>query len=186
MPMKRDRGRKGFTLIELLIVIAIIGIIAALLIPNFLDSLNKARQKNTMATLRNIGTAMMSRITDDGGAAAAGQDGYGVCAVAEPVSPCNPLSGEALESALVPTYIQSVPKVDAWKKKMLLELLLDPAAEIQAMAVSLGKDGVVTPFHSLGAHFESTFFATDYNQDIIWLDGQFVRYPAGSSPNPTH
>ena len=128
-------------------------------------------------------------ITDDGGAAAAGagmQSGHGVCAVAEPVSPCTPLTGEALESALVPTYIQSVPKVDAWKKKVILELLLDPAAEIQAMAISLGKDGVVTPFTSPGRRFEPTFFATDYNQDIIWHDGQFVRYPAGTSPNSTN
>src|SRR5437588_9881670 len=68
----RLKRQKGFTLIELLIVVAIIGIIAALLIPNFLDALQKAKQKRTVADVRNCGTAMFSWLTDQVGAAAAG------------------------------------------------------------------------------------------------------------------
>ena len=49
MLTKIRNRQKGFTLIELLIVVAIIGIIAALLIPNFLDALQKAKQKRTVA-----------------------------------------------------------------------------------------------------------------------------------------
>ena len=60
---KRNRQR-GFTLIELLVVIAIIGIIAAILIPNLLDALQKAKQKRTVADLRDTGTAWMSWLTD--------------------------------------------------------------------------------------------------------------------------
>src|SRR3954468_635011 len=73
MLTKIRNRQKGFTLIELLIVVAIIGIIAALLIPNFLDALQKAKQKRTVADMRNAGTAMFSWLTDQVGAAAAGQ-----------------------------------------------------------------------------------------------------------------
>ena len=72
MRLAKRRGQKGFTLIELLIVVAIIGIIAAILIPNLLDALQKAKQKATVGDIRNIGTAWMSWVTDQMSAAAAG------------------------------------------------------------------------------------------------------------------
>jgi general secretion pathway protein G len=54
------RNQKGFTLIELLIVVAIIGIIAAIAIPNLLNAIDRGKQKRTMADLRSIGTAVES------------------------------------------------------------------------------------------------------------------------------
>ncbi len=64
--LKRVSSKKGFTLIELLIVVAIIGILAAVAIPQF--SAYRARGYNTAALsdLKNIKTAVEGYFTDNG------------------------------------------------------------------------------------------------------------------------
>ena len=58
--MRSLRNRKGFTLIELMIVVAIIGILAAIAIPNFLRFQAKSKQSEARELLSSIYTAEVS------------------------------------------------------------------------------------------------------------------------------
>ncbi len=58
--LSKLRSKKGFTLIELMIVVAIIGILAAIAIPNFLRFQAKSKQSEAKTNLGGIFTAEVS------------------------------------------------------------------------------------------------------------------------------
>ena len=62
---KKASGKKGFTLIELMIVIAIIAILAAILVPNFLKARAQGMITACEANVKNIGTACEMYATDN-------------------------------------------------------------------------------------------------------------------------
>lgn len=170
-------------MIELLIVVAIIGIIASILIPNLLDALQKAKQKRTIAEMRNVGTAWMAWLTDQVSAGAAGQsiyDGSKLLDVPHPtlLSQLQPL----------PTmfYTSSVPEQDGWKHDYVYCKNETLGASNVLMICSPGRNGAFgeNPDSRTKCCEEQwtvgTFIGTDYDQDIVWGDGYMVRSPVGS------
>ena len=63
--LKKLQSKKGFTLIELMIVVAIIGILAAIAIPNFLRFQAKSKQSEAKTNLGGIFTAEVSYFSEE-------------------------------------------------------------------------------------------------------------------------
>ena len=60
------RGEKGFTLIELLIVVAILGVLAAVVIPNVGRFIGRGKKEAAATELSNIQSAVVAMMVDQG------------------------------------------------------------------------------------------------------------------------
>ncbi|MEW5905606.1 MAG: prepilin-type N-terminal cleavage/methylation domain-containing protein [Elusimicrobiota bacterium] len=90
-------SKKGFTLIELMIVVAIIGILAAIAIPKFADLINKSKEGATKGALSSVRSAINVYYGDN--------EGW---------YPAGPAAAAATDSilagALAPKYINEIPQ----------------------------------------------------------------------------
>ena len=161
------RKQKGFTLIELLIVVAIIGILAAIAIPNLLTAMQRSKQKRTMADMRTIATAWEARATDLNRYNAAGA--FATTATVD-------VTGTDLTTGLAPTYIKNLPTKDGWgnnyrfRAQYAWNAVTTPAQEY--LIWSPAKD---TSFEGTPAGGATT----NFNSDILYSNGSFVQYPEG-------
>jgi type II secretion system protein G len=153
------KNQKGFTLIELLIVVAIIGILAAIAIPNLLTAMQRAKQKRSMADMRTIATAWEARATDVNKYNAAGA-----------FVPTTVVTNPTMNTMLSPTYIKSMPANDGWGNAWVFTS--DGAGQTYAIT-SKGRDG------TKGTPPDAVTTTTNFDCDIIYSQGQFLQYPEG-------
>jgi len=169
--------RKGFTLIELLIVVAIIGILTAILIPNIQVALNKSKQKNTMKDISSISTAIMGYVTDNGVSPA--QDGTYE-------------GGDTFSNALSPLQIKVLPIKDHWGNPFRIWCgsaatqygISDPEPD-DFLVASFGRDDEQDDFtfdpeaSEIGVY--SIGSMDDFDKDLVMWNGTWVHGPGGYS-----
>ena len=168
---------RGFTILETLIVCAIIGMIAAIAIPMYMNSQDRARQAKTMENMRTIGAAWEAR--------AAETKSYNAAGAATFTLPANDVDLASLTAMLSPTYTKAVPSADGWGHD--LEFYIDYAIGSSTQATtyavaSPGRSGALdratrkTKKYTVGT-------TTNFDCDIVYSNGSFVVYPAGKQDN---
>jgi len=184
---------RGFTLIELLIVVAIIGILAALLIPNALAAIQKAKQKTAMKEIMTMSTGAMDYITDHG-------DWTGVDQAADVVQ------GSGLSTAIAPFYIKACPTHDPWNTAYRAGVGANANAENYLAGTAVddlgGDDFVIASYGRNGGIGSLTYNPTtpdlsrynvggmaDFDNDLVAWSGNWVVAPStvlvGSSTGTT-
>ncbi len=148
----RRRRQPGFTLIELLIVVAIIGLLAAIAIPNLRNAMDRTKQNRTLADMRQIGSALETYSVDNN------------------VYPkgLNNAGAADMVPYLTPSYLPAMPPGDGWSQAWHIDT--NATGTIYTIT-SYGKDGI--PGSNQGGP------TADLNCDIIYSNNAFYQWPQG-------
>jgi prepilin-type N-terminal cleavage/methylation domain-containing protein len=173
---------RGFTLIEVLIVVAIIGILAVLLIPNAITAIQKSKQKSTMKDIMSIATAASDYMTDNGEWTMA-QSG-------------DIIASSEFVLSITPFYIKVCPVTDLWGEpyKVYLgdlaavrSILSDDIGPEDFVIESYGRDGISDGWEYDPAATEDDFYTVDgwqaFKNDMVNWNGSWIRAPRVGLPS---
>ncbi|HKR65373.1 MAG TPA: type II secretion system protein GspG [Thermoanaerobaculia bacterium] len=136
-------------------VVAIIGILAAIAIPNLLTAMQRSRQKRTVADIRLIGTVVESYAVDNN---------------AYPRAE----SMDELKPLIEPKYTAHLPKLDGWGNELRYR-----CTDNECKGYAISSSGADRIFEHVTAGEYEGGATSNFNSDIVWVDGKFVQYPEG-------
>jgi len=142
----KKRSRRGFTMVELMAVLIILGLLAAVVVKNFVGQVDRGRVITTKASLRQLHTAI-NQFHMDSGRWPTEQEGLNVL-IQQPADVTNWPPGGYIETTTVPK--------DAWGRDFMLELY--PETGKAFVIKSLGADGEVG-----GEGINADLLSTDAN-----------------------
>ena len=141
---------RGFSLVELLIVCAVIGLLAAIAIPNLLNAIQRGRQARTVGDLRGLATAV-----------AMYQQDYAKFPLESSL-----VVVESIAASIRP-YMGNMAKTDGWRRAFMYNSDGD-----NYTLVSYGMNGVADqPWAQGPIHF--------FDDDIVIQGGSFMQWPEG-------
>ena len=174
----RGSGGAGVAIavaVGVLVFVAVMGILAAIAIPNLLTAMQRSKQKRTMADMRSVATAWEAYATDHNTYAPTDAIGSSHPATLTDergvmLEPGSRIAASELEKVLVPTYLRMLPQKDGWERE--IELYVGSDGGEYAMRSS-GKNGVAeSEAYQAGP-------TNNFDCDIVYALGEFIAYPGG-------
>jgi general secretion pathway protein G len=143
-----------------LFIVAVVGILAAIAIPNLLTATQRSKQKRTMADIRTIATAVEAYATDNN---------------AYP----RVTTVSALRPLLEPKYVRSLPLRDGWTAEIRYECVEEKDGVCAGYAVGSGGKDMHFEHDALRDYLDGKQPTTNFDCDIVYANGEFVQYPEG-------